>query len=217
MQKFPRFYPILDAEVAGERVLEIAEALSGAGAKLVQFRDKKSSPRRVYERCVEIRRILGAGVRLVVNDRADIAAMCEAGGVHVGQEDLRVEEARGVLECGVEGSGAAEERKWVGVSTHNLEQLKEADKTSAEYVAIGPVFTTGTKRNPDPVVGLEFVARARALTRKPLVAIGGITLENAADVWRAGADSVAVIGDVIGAKDPKARAQEYLALAGANG
>ena len=102
---------------------------------------------------------------------------------------------------------------WVGVSTHNLEQLREADKTSADYIAVGPVFHTGTKANPDPVVGVEFVKAARRLTRKPLVAIGGITLESAAEVFRAGADSLAVISDLIAAPDPAQRAAEYLAIA----
>ncbi len=91
---------------------------------------------------------------------------------------------------------------WVGVSTHNLEQLRAADATSADYIAVGPIFPTGTKANPDPVVGLEFLRAARQITRKPLVAIGGITVESAGDVYRAGADSIAVIRDLMAASDP---------------
>ena len=102
---------------------------------------------------------------------------------------------------------------WVGVSTHNLDQLREADRTSADYIAVGPIFPTGTKENPDPVVGVEFVRKARQLTRKPLVAIGGITIESVADVFRAGADSVAIVSDLNAALDPGARAREYLAIA----
>ena len=104
--------------------------------------------------------------------------------------------------------------RWVGVSTHNLEQLRQADRTSADYIAVGPIFPTGTKENPDPVVGVDFLRAARQMTRKPLVAIGGITLESAADVFRAGADSVAVIRDLLVAPDPGTRAREYtLAIA----
>jgi len=123
--------------------------------------------------------------------------------VHVGQEDLPVDEARKI--CGTP--------LWVGVSTHTLEQLRAAEATSADYIAVGPIFPTGTKANPDPVVGLEFLRAARQLTRKPLVAIGGITVESAGEVYAAGADSVAVIGDLMSARDPAARAREYLAIA----
>ncbi len=143
------------------------------------------------------------GMRLIVNDRADIAAIAGAGGVHVGQEDLPVEEARRI--CGPSS--------WVGVSTHNLDQLREAAGTSADYIAVGPIFPTGTKENADRVVGIEFLRAARGLTRKPIVAIGGITLERAADVFRAGADSVAVIRDLALARDPAARAREFLSIA----
>jgi thiamine-phosphate pyrophosphorylase len=103
--------------------------------------------------------------------------------------------------------------RWVGVSTHTLEQLAAADRTSADYVAFGPIFHTATKKNPDPVVGTELLRQARAITKKPLVAIGGITLERAAEVYRAGADSLAVIRDLICAPDPAVRAREYLDVA----
>jgi thiamine-phosphate pyrophosphorylase len=101
----------------------------------------------------------------------------------------------------------------VGISTHNLEQVLAADKTSADYIAVGPIFATGTKEDPDPVVGLDFIRNARNFTRKPLVAIGGITVKSAAEVFRAGADSVAVISDLNNARDPAARAREYLEIA----
>jgi thiamine-phosphate pyrophosphorylase len=171
-----------------------------------QYRDKQGSARKIQETSAGIIERLAAaanGARLIVNDRADVAAMVGAGGVHVGQEDLPVEAARKI--CG--------EAVWVGVSTHNLEQLRAADATSADYIAVGPIFPTGTKVNPDPVVGLEFLRAARSITRKPLVAIGGITVESASDVYRAGADSVAVIRDLMAAGDPAARAREYLAIA----
>ncbi len=114
--------------------------------------------------------------------------------------DLSVEQARGVI-----GEG-----KWVGVSTHNDEQFRAAIKTSADYVAVGPVFATKSKENPDPVVGVELIRRLRGLTTKPIVAIGGITLERAAEVIEAGADSVAVISDILRAEHPAARAAQFL-------
>jgi thiamine-phosphate pyrophosphorylase len=132
-----------------------------------------------------------------MNDRVDLALVAEFDGVHVGQDDLLPESVRGII-------GPA---RWLGVSTHNPEQLAEADKTSADYLAIGPVFATSSKEQPDPVVGLEGVRRARELTRKPLVAIGGITRANAASVIEAGADSVAVISDLL--REPHKSAEEF--------
>jgi thiamine-phosphate pyrophosphorylase len=199
---FPPVYAIVDAELAGERVLEVADELVEAGVGLIQYRDKTATPRRLFEICSALASRLLGRTKFIVNDRADIAALCDAGGVHVGQEDLGVEDARAV--CGAD--------RWVGISTHNLEQLRDALRTSADYVAVGPVFATTTKKNPDPVVGVEFVARARTLTQKPIVAIGGISIENAESVYRAGADSVAVIRDLMAAGKPGERAAEYLRI-----
>jgi thiamine-phosphate pyrophosphorylase len=143
---------------------------------------------------------LGQPVRLIMNDRADLALIAEFDGVHVGQEDLSPESVRRII-----GGN-----RWLGVSTHNPAQLAEADKTSADYLAIGPVFSTSTKEKPDPVVGLEGVRRARQLTRKTLVAIGGITRQNAVSVIEAGADSVAVISDLL--REPRKSAEEFLRI-----
>jgi len=137
-----------------------------------------------------------------VNDRPDIARLAWANGVHVGQDDLDVAAARAIV-----GSDAI-----VGISTHNLEQFKAAAETHADYLAIGPVFATRSKEKPDPVVGLELIREARRLTSKPIVAIGGITLERAAEVIAAGADSVAVISDILANKNPVARVQQYLEI-----
>lgn len=201
---FPPLYPIVDATLPGVRALAFVEALAGAGVQLIQLRHKNSPPAVVFSESKSLLLHLASrGVRLIVNDRSDIAAIVGAGGVHVGQDDLPVEQARKI--CGP--------LQWVGVSTHNPEQLREADRTSADYIAVGPIFPTVTKGNPDPVVGAEFVREARSLTRKPLVAIGGITAENAEQVFRAGADSVAVIRDLIVAADPVARARDYFAAA----
>jgi len=184
--------------------MSLAERLADAGVQLVQYRDKRGTARKIFDVSASLVARLGPrGVRVIVNDRADIAAMAGAGGVHVGQEDLPVEDARRV--CG--------KSLWVGVSTHNLEQLRAAGRTSADYIAVGPIFPTSTKENPDPVVGIEFLRAARKIAGKPLVAIGGITVESAGEVYAAGADSVAVIGDLMSARDPAARAREYLAIA----
>jgi thiamine-phosphate pyrophosphorylase len=200
---FPAVYAILDPDLASSPVFALAETLARAGVSLIQLRDKHSPPRRFYEQARDLAAILAPrGVRFIVNDRADIAALSGAG-VHVGQDDLPVEDARRI--CGPAG--------WVGVSTHNLEQLRSADRTSADYIAVGPIFPTGTKENPDPVVGVDFVRVARQITRKPLVAIGGITVKEAAEVFHAGADAVAIIRDLIAAPDPGARAREYLVVA----
>jgi len=137
-----------------------------------------------------------------MNDRADLCLAAEFDGIHIGQDDLSPEGARAILGP----------NRWLGVSTHNPEQLREADLTSADYLAIGPVFATTSKEKPDPVVGLEGVRRARNLTHKPLVAIGGITRTNAASVIEAGADSVAVISDVT--KDPRKSAEEFFRILG---
>ena len=183
--------------------LAFAEMLAESGVKLIQYRNKQASSRLLFEVSSHlVSRMRSAGCRLIVNDRADVAAAVDAGGVHVGQEDLNVDLARRI--CGP--------HRWVGVSTHTLSQLEQAAGTAADYVAVGPIFQT-TKENPDPVVGLDFIRQARRLTDKPIVAIGGITLERAEDVYRAGANSVAVISDLSNAADPGARARAYLDLA----
>jgi len=154
----------------------------------------------MLEQARELKREVGSSVRLIMNDRADLCLAADFDGVHVGQDDLSPESVREII--GPE--------RILGVSTHNPEQLGEADVTSAEYLAIGPVFATTSKERPDPVVGLEGVRRARTLTKKPLVAIGGITRATAPSVIEAGADSVAVISDLVG--DPRKSAEEFLRI-----
>jgi thiamine-phosphate pyrophosphorylase len=201
---FPALYAIITADRQRGGPLEWARLLAAAGVKVIQYRDKESSPRLIFAAsCALAAASRESGFRLVLNDRPDIALLSGAGGVHVGQEDLPVEQARRI--CGTS--------LWIGVSTHTLEQVQQAGETSADYVAVGPVFPTATKKNPDPVVGLDFVRRARAMTSKPLVAIGGITAERAAEVFRAGADCIAVSSDLLRAKDPAKRAGEYLKAA----
>jgi thiamine-phosphate pyrophosphorylase len=167
----------------------------------MQIRDKHASSRQLYETCIELKELLrGSGCRLIVNDRADVARATEADGVHLGQDDLPVEMARRVLAP----------NQWIGCSTHSVEQVVEADRSTADYIAFGPIFPTASKENPDPVVGLEGLREARPVTGKPLVAIGGITLQNAQEVLVAGADSLAVLGDLLDAPDIRGRAREYL-------
>jgi len=199
----PRLYVILDAALVTIPETECAERLAASGVRLLQYRNKRANARKLFESSKRLTSLLiPKGVTFVVNDRADVAAAADASGVHMGQEDLRAEAARWVI-----GEG-----KLLGVSTHNMEQFKEAAATSADYVAIGPVFSTSTKANPDPVVGIEMIRRVRGLTDKPVVAIGGITLERAAEVIRAGANSVAVVSDILLAPDPGQRARQYIEL-----
>lgn len=205
---FPTLYAILDDSLipADEPVrwVALAAVLAAAGCQLMQVRAKQADSRTQLEIATQLARSLDlTRVRLIVNDRADVALLSGAGGVHVGQRDLEVAQARAI--CGAP--------LWVGVSTHTLEQVRAADQTSADYIAFGPIFSTTTKSKPDALVGIEGLRAARAATRKPLVAIGGITLERARDVYRAGADSLAVVSDLLRAKNPGARAEEYLAIA----
>jgi len=197
----PRLYVILDAALITSSERDCALSLAQAGVRLLQYRNK-SAPGRQYLECSrELAEVLSPrGVSFFVNDRPDVAFLAGATGVHVGQDDLDVERARRVV-----GRDSL-----VGVSTHSLEQFERAAASSADYIAVGPVFTTLSKANPDPVVGLDFIRKARRLTDKPVVAIGGITLERAASVIEAGADSVAVISGILSAPDPAQRARQYM-------
>ena len=197
----PRLYVILDAGLMTGSIEDTTEKLIEAGVLALQYRNKKGGAREVL---ATARRLAGLvrprGVSFFVNDRADIAQLSGAGGVHVGQEDLGVEQARAVM--GAEG--------WIGVSTHNEAQFQAAAQTSADYIAVGPIFWTTTKENPDPVVGTELIRSVRGLTKKPIIAIGGITLDRAVEVIEAGADSVAVVSDILRAEDPAQRAGQFI-------
>lgn len=199
MISLPRLYPILDASCFSSpgAMFGCAEQLLGAGVTLLQYRNKNESALRMLDDARELKRLAGPDVQLIMNDRADLCLASGFSGVHLGQDDLSPEGARAVL-----GSGF-----WLGVSAHNPSQLQAADSPSADYLAIGPVFPTASKLNPDPVVGLDGVRRARSLTRKPLVAIGGITPENCASVMAAGADAVAVISSLW--REPRKSVEEF--------
>jgi thiamine-phosphate pyrophosphorylase len=211
--KIPLLYPILDADNlasssdAGmllQSVCAHALALAEAGCTLMQYRAKRLSAREALTHARELRRLL-PGITLIMNDRADLCLAAGFDGVHVGQEDLSPEGARLVVG----------EKRIVGCSTHNPTQVAEVLTKPLDYLAIGPVFATGSKERADPVVGLAGVSEARRLRDQssralPLVAIGGITRANAEAVLRAGAESVAVIGDI--SRSPRESAREFFRL-----
>jgi thiamine-phosphate pyrophosphorylase len=204
--RLPKLYAILD--VAGfapplrtaAALVEYARELAAGGVTLLQYRNKLGTAGEMLSHAREIRRLVGKGVTLIMNDRADLCIAADYDGVHVGQDDLSPEGARVVIG----GDGM------LGVSTHNFEQLQQAEAGPADYIAYGPVFPTSSKERHDPLVGLEGIRDARAATSKPLVAIGGITRANARAVIEAGADSVAVISDLLSA--PAKVAEEFLRL-----
>lgn len=191
---------------AGISLRAYAEELRAAGVTILQYRDKDADDEIALYRAEEIGGVFeGSGATLIVNDRIDVMLLAGWDGVHVGQEDMAAEDARVVA-----GDGRV-----IGVSTHTMEQVWEAEQGVADYVAIGPVFATRTKADAAEVVGLEGVRRARALTSKPLVAIGGITRANAAAVRDAGADAVAIIsGLVVKGERVKKVAQDFIQIFG---
>ena len=185
----PPFYPIIDTLPAAEAVLE-------AGARILQFRHKGFFSRQAFDDASQIAEFCRrAGALFVVNDRADVAMLLNAA-LHLGQDDLVPSDARRIMPAA----------SIIGFSTHNERQLRLGDREPVDYLAIGPIFSTASKQNPDPVVGLDRLRALRPLTQKPLVAIGGITRELAPQVFEAGADSVAVIGDLF------PRPEEWIAI-----
>lgn len=186
----PRVYPILDTVTLariGFDPLHAAAAFLEGGARILQFRHKTFWSRDVFSQAEQIAALCQeAGAVFIVNDRADYAQVLGAG-LHLGQDDLLPGDARTVV-----GQSAM-----IGFSTHNPEQMRAAASEAVDYVAFGPVFTTASKERPDPMVGLAGLQTVRALTARPLVAIGGITRENAHECWRAGADSVAIIAGML--------------------
>ena len=198
MKPFPRLYAIADASF-GDPVT-LAVALFEGGARLVQVRNKKAGARELLDQVERILSLAPHDARVIVNDRVDVARVADAGGVHLGQGDLAPDAARRIL-------GA---HRIVGFSTHNLDQALEADKLPVDYVAVGPIFPTSTKLNADPVLGIENLALICKSIRKPVVAIGGIQLENAHEVYEAGAHSIAVISDLLDSKDLPRRVRLWI-------
>jgi thiamine-phosphate pyrophosphorylase len=202
----PPLYPILDLSCFAAKpdplgaMLSYADELIKHGASILQYRDKVSPPMHFLSNARELRRLTLNRSTFIVNDRADLALACDADGVHLGQDDLSPAAARKIFDQVRDGK-----KRIIGFSTHNLWQIREAEAMPVDYLAIGPVFATTSKANPGPVIGLEGVRQAHAVTQKPLVAIGGITRVNAHQVREAGAESVAVIADLL---DSPAKAVE---------
>ena len=209
----PPLYPILDFSCFAAKtdpvsaMLSFADQLLTAGATILQYRDKTSSGGRFLSNARELRRLTLNRATFIINDRVDLALACDADGIHLGQDDLSPDAARKIFDQVKDGR-----KRIIGFSTHNLSQIKEADSMPIDYVAIGPVFSTASKINPDPVVGLEGLRAVRQSTRKPLVAIGGITRANAQQGREAGADSVAVIADLLDA--PAKAVEDFLRVLG---
>jgi thiamine-phosphate pyrophosphorylase len=200
----PRLYVILDATLLSVSAIDCAQELAAAGVRLMQYRHKHASAGELLKISLDLSSELQPqGITFIVNDRPDVAAIANASGVHVGQDDLGVAATRTLIG-----------EKIIGISTHNPEQFEKAAASTADYIAVGPIFATSSKANRDPVVGTDLIRRVRTLTDKPIVAIGGIKLENAAEVIDAGADSVAVISDILSASDRGRRAKQYLDLLG---
>jgi thiamine-phosphate pyrophosphorylase len=208
--RLPRVYPILDSEALTRRGIAMetaAAAFLEGGAGILQIRHKGHWSREIYASATQIAKLCReAGVQFVVNDRADFALLLDAA-LHIGQDDISPRDARQLM-----GTEAI-----IGFSSHNPTQLCAAGGEPVNYVALGPIFGTISKLNPDPIVGIEELRQCRSLTDKPLVAIGGITLENAPDVWRAGADSAAVIAgllpDTPTARSLRERMEQWQSLA----
>src|SRR6476646_3740790 len=213
--KLPPLYPIIDFSCFAAQpdpisaTVRYAEKLIAAGATLIQLRDKSQpgQPRQFLSCARELRRVTLDRATLIINDRVDLCLAADADGVHLGQDDLSPAAARKILDQVKDGR-----TRLIGFSTHNLSQVREADSLPIDYIAIGPVFATGSKANPDPVVGLEGVRQARGATKKPLVAIGGITRQNCSQVKAAGADAVAVISDLL--ESPEKAVADFLRVLG---
>ncbi len=204
LQGISPLYPIIDLAVLQRPLEPVLAGLAGAGVQWVQLRGKNHPSGELFRECrrlVALARPLG--LKVIVNDRADLAWLSGADGVHLGQEDLPAAQAREILG----------EQAIIGFSTHGLEQARQARDSPADYVAIGPVFPTRTKENPDPVVQWQELQAIRECVDKPLVAIGGITLDNVRPLYQSGVDSVAVIRDLLLADDIQQRAVGYRELA----
>lgn len=191
--EFPKIYPITDARISGLSHAEQVKRLIGGGAKIIQLREKHAAPKEFFRDAESaLKTARAANVKIIVNDRVDIALALGADGVHLGQDDLPPREARKILG----------EKAIIGFSTHNLKQAEKGLEFPVDYLAVGPIFTTTTKENPDKIVTIEALKKIRALTKTlPLIAIGGIGLENFREILDLGVDSVAVISGILSAAE----------------
>lgn len=203
--KLSPLYPIIDPQISSFAIRQLLIELAYAGVTLVQLREKNTFSKRFFEAALELVEFSKLhGITILINDRVDIAVLSGAQGVHLGQQDLPVADARKIL-----GPD-----RIIGLSTHNLQQALKGQESEANYIAIGPVYTTVSKENPDPIVEWKELLEIRKKVTKPLVAIGGITIENAKPLFDMGVDSVAVIRDVLKASEIQARLRQYFELAG---
>jgi thiamine-phosphate pyrophosphorylase len=198
MISLPRLYAIADAAFGNPVVL--ARELFDGGARLVQIRNKNASAREFFDQVAAVLKFAPPDSRIIVNDRADVALLSGAAGVHLGQTDLPPLEIRRILSA----------TQILGFSTHSLAQALKAEQLPLDYIAAGPVFPTATKTDADPVIGLGGLREICSCTSRPVVAIGGITMENAREVFSCGAVSVAVISDLLKSGDVARRTEEWL-------
>jgi thiamine-phosphate pyrophosphorylase len=199
----PPLYAILDPEQTqgGDPEVVLRQLLDG-GAKVVQLRAKTMAPRDFLQLARSARSLTRSDhCRLIINDRADIALACDADGVHLGQEDMPLHAARKIMG-----------QKIIGISTHDIEQAREAERGGADYIGFGPMFGTMTKATGYAARGVELLRQTRSAVRLPIVAIGGIKEEHVQEVWRAGANSAAIISDLLGATDVVAKSRRIIAL-----
>jgi thiamine-phosphate pyrophosphorylase len=196
-------YVILDPSVCPDRSLtDVLKEAATAGARLFQYRNKSASMKEAYAEALLLRKVaLDAGLTFIVNDRCDLALAVDADGVHLGQEDLPLDLARKVM-----GPD-----KLIGISTHNLNQVREATAGKPDYLGFGPIFKPGSKQDHDPVVGLEGLRAMRGLTSLPVFAIGGIQIDQAGEVTRTGANGVAIISAILKAPDISHAVKSFLA------
>ena len=198
MIALPRLYAIADAQFGNP--VELAGQLFQGGARLLQIRNKTVGAGVLLQQVEQVLRLAPPDAIVVVNDRVDVALLSGAHGIHLGQDDLPIEQARDVLR----------DKALIGFSTHDFVQAIAADRLPVDYIAVGPIFHTTSKQNPDPALGIQRLTQICRAVRKPVVAIGGITLDRAAEVYDAGAASIAVIGDLLRHQNVIERTREWL-------
>ncbi len=208
LKKIPKFYPIIDASIAHiSKIEDIVKMIIEGGARIIQLRAKDVSTRDFIEAARIIKQTIKPiakknKIKFIINDRVDIAMLICSDGVHLGQDDLPIKEARKILG----------KNKVIGISTHNIKEAVLAEKLGADYISFGPIFATSTKNDAQKPKGIDGLKKAREAVKTPIVAIGGITLENVKDVYNAGADSVAVISDILKSKDIKKKVHNFIKL-----
>jgi thiamine-phosphate pyrophosphorylase len=201
-QNLSGLYVILDPSINPDSSLrDVLIQSTQAGARIFQYRNKSASMKEAYIEALALRKVASdLGVTFIVNDRCDLALAVDADGVHLGQTDLPYAYARKVM-----GPD-----KLIGLSTHNAEQVKEAERLKPDYIGFGPILKPGSKQDHDPVVGIEGLRAVRSLTKLPIFAIGGIAVENVGEVMQAGANGMAVISAILKAPDIQRAVNDFV-------